>query len=204
MTRDDMSWRERLDRQLAFVYETGKLKRVLRRTYVEGADRPENTAEHSWHVALTAYVLREHADERELDIGRVVLMLLVHDLVEIGAGDAFLYTADGAQKAEAETQAANHLFALLPEDQGAELRGLWEEFESRATREAVFAAAVDRLHPVLMNSRTHGRGITDDGGRPFPFEEMVSRNGTIADGSKTLWRLAADLIRCAADAGFSV
>ena len=126
-----MDDRERLRRQLAFVLEADALKSVERRNYLADGSRRENTAEHSWHLALMATVLAEHASE-PVDVGRVIVMLLVHDLVEIHAGDTFVYDdAAHADKAEREIAAARRLFGQLPADQGAVLRGLWEEFEER-------------------------------------------------------------------------
>jgi putative hydrolase of HD superfamily len=179
-----MSGGSRLERQLAFVLEIDKLKTVLRRTTLIDRSRHENTAEHSWHIALMAVLLAEHARE-EVDLPRVVKMLLVHDLVEIDAGDTFCYDPEAnLDKAERERAAADRLFALLPGDQGAELRALWEEFETRATPEARFANAVDRAQPMLHNLATEGASWRAHGIRRG---QVLERNRPIDDGLPSLW-----------------
>lgn len=148
---------DRFSRQIEFILELDKLKRVQRRTYLTDASRWENTAEHSWHVSLAAFVLAEHADEKP-DIGRVLRMLLVHDVVEIDADDTFCYDEDGVVgQTEREQAAADRLFALLPDDQAEEFRALWEEFEAGNTPEARFARTLDRLQPLLQNFASQGR-----------------------------------------------
>ena len=138
-----------------------------RRTTIVGGGRRENSAEHSWHLALFALVLAEHADE-PVDVARVVTMLLLHDLVEVDAGDTFIYDEDGlASKAEREAAAADRLFGLLPDDQGTGLRALWEEFEARQTPDARFAAALDRLQPVLLNDANDGGGGASTASTPL-------------------------------------
>lgn len=190
---------DRLARQLEFVLEVDRLKTVLRRTLLTDRSRQENSAEHSWHIALMAVVLAEHAAE-EVDVGRVVRMLLVHDVVEIDAGDTYVYDAVAAlDKAEREERAAERLFGLLPADQAGEVRALWDEFERRATPEARFAHAVDRLQPILHNFATEGvawrrHGVTAD------RVEAVNRH--MAEGSESLWRHARRLIDEAVERGF--
>jgi len=147
---------DRLRRQIDFIVEVDRAKQILRRSRITGGSRYENDGEHMWHVALAAMVLSEHADT-SLDVGRAVRMLLVHDLVEIDAGDAFLYDKDArAAKDQAERAAADRIFAILPDDQRDDFRALWEEFESKETPEALFATAVDRLLPMLLNHATSG------------------------------------------------
>lgn len=150
---------DRLEQQVAFLMEIDRLKTVLRQTPITDSSRPENTAEHSWHLAMFALVFAEYATE-PVDIARVVMMLLVHDLVEIDAGDVFVYaTNDAAVAAQQDTDeqvAADRIFALLPPDQGAELRALWDEFESKATPESRFAKTIDRLQPILLNRESGG------------------------------------------------
>ena len=149
----------RLEQQVSFLMEIDRLKTVLRQTPITDSSRPENTAEHSWHLALFALVFAEYATE-PVDIARVVMMLLVHDLVEIDAGDVFVYamndSAVAAQQDADEQRAADRIFALLPLDQGAELRALWDEFESKATPESRFAKTIDRLQPLLLNRASGG------------------------------------------------
>jgi putative hydrolases of HD superfamily len=149
----------RLEEQVAFLIEIDRLKNVLRQTPITDSSRPENTAEHSWHLAMFAMVLAEYATE-PVDILRVIMMLLVHDLVEIDAGDTFVYAtsdADVAAKQEAdELVAANRIFSLLPIDQAARLRALWDEFEAKQTPESRFAKTIDRLQPILLNRASGG------------------------------------------------
>ena len=146
----------RIDQQLAFLVEADKLKNILRRTTLIDSSRQENTAEHSWHLALAAMVLEEYASA-PVNMARVLRMLVVHDVVEIDAGDTFAYDAAGnATKAERERHAADRIFGLLPADLREELRGLWEEFDAATTPEARFANAVDRIQPFLQNRETGG------------------------------------------------
>jgi putative hydrolase of HD superfamily len=146
----------RLDQQLSFILEIDKLKTVLRQTLLIDQSRRENSAEHSWHLAVMAMLLAEYAGE-PVDPLRVIKMLLVHDIVEVDAGDTFAYdTAGNSGKDEREQRAADRLFGLLPTGQGRELRALWDEFEARQTSESKYANALDRLQPLLHNSRTEG------------------------------------------------
>jgi putative hydrolase of HD superfamily len=147
---------DRLSQQLAFIIEIDKLKSILRQTLITDGSRRENSAEHSWHLAVMAPLLAEYAPE-PVDVSRAIRMLLVHDIVEIDAGDTFAYDMHGNEsKAERELQAADRIFGLLPEDQQREYRALWEEFELRDTADARFANALDRLQPLLNNYRTQG------------------------------------------------
>jgi len=191
---------QRLQRQLEFVREVDRLKHVFRQTYLLDGSRKENDAEHSWHLALMAVLLAEHAAGGGLDVGRVVKMVLVHDLVEIDAGDTFCYDAEGNRtKAIREQAAADRIFGLLPADQGAEVRGLWEEFEARRTPEARFAAALDRLQPLMHNYFTQGRAWREHG---IAADEVIARNRHIADGSPELWAFAEWMIRDAVRQGW--
>ena len=146
----------RLGRQLAFIAEIDRLKGVLRQTMLCDRSRQENSAEHSWHLAMAAVVLAEYADA-SVDLSRVILMALVHDLVEIDAGDTFAYdTNANLDREKREQAAADRLFGLLPPEQGSELRGAWEEFEEGRSPEARFAVALDRLQPLLLNHHSQG------------------------------------------------
>ena len=188
----------RLERQLQFIVEIDKLKSVYRRTYLIDGERNENTAEHSWHLAILAMILSEHANE-PVNVERVVKMVLVHDIVEVDAGDTYIYDTQGAlDKAERERAAADRIFGLLPEEQGDEFRKLWEEFESVATADARFAAALDRFIPQLHNYHTQGRSWKEHG---ISADRVLARNITIADGSKTLWECTQALIKRAVDEG---
>jgi putative hydrolase of HD superfamily len=182
---------DRLEQQIRFILEVDALKGILRRTYVLDGGRPENSAEHSWHVAVMAVLLAEHANE-PVDTARVVRMLLVHDIVEVDAGDTYVYDTTGAQaKTEREMRAADRLFGLLPKDQGRELRALWEEFEEGRTAEACFAAALDRLMPVLHNVHTAGRSWREHG---ITADRVIARNSRMSEGSEALWEYARSLI----------
>src|SRR5215510_13981258 len=140
---------ERFERQIQFILEVDKLKTILRRTYLLNTDRAENTAEHSWHLAMMAILLAEHANE-PVNVNHVVKMVLIHDIVEIDAGDTYFYdSAAEVDKSERERAAADRLFAILPPDQADELRKLWEEFETGTSAEARFALALDRFIPQL-------------------------------------------------------
>ena len=182
----------RLAQQIAFINEIEKLKLVYRHNQTVDQSRFENSAEHSWHLALMAMVLAEHASTPALDIFAVVKMLLIHDLVEIYAGDTWLYDTAGAPgQAEREAQAAQKLFALLPADQAAEFHQLWDAFNARATPEAAFAAALDALQP-LLNYLLSGSPEGPDG--LLAEQDVLRRKQGIALGSRTLWELAQDVI----------
>jgi len=190
---------ERLGKQVHFLLEVDKLKQVYRQTYLLDQSRKENDAEHSWHIALMAVVLGEHAAESDVDLLRVLKMLLMHDLVEIDAGDTFCYDeAAQRSKLQRERVAADRIFNLLPADQAAEYRALWEEFEAATSAEARFAAALDRLQPLTHNCMTQGRawqehGVTED--------QVLARNRHIADGSPALWRHAENMVQNAVEQG---
>jgi putative hydrolase of HD superfamily len=148
---------ERLTQQIEFILEIDKLKQIIRRSYIISGERRENTAEHSWHLAILALILAEHANE-PVDLLRVLKMVLVHDIVEIDAGDTFLFDTVGTlDKAEREQLAADRLFGLLPADQSSELRQLWQEFEPREPPESHFATALYRLIPLMLNYQCGGR-----------------------------------------------
>ena len=183
---------ERLDQQIRFVTEIDRLKGVLRQTMLAGPGRRENSAEHSWHLAVMALALAGHAP-RGTDIARVTAMVLVHDLVEIDAGDLFVY-ADEEQQArqeEAERAAADRIFALLPPDQAASFRGLWDEFEERRTPEARLARALDRLQPMLENLKVGGGTWQEHG---ITADQVLAKVALIEDGSPALGKYARDLV----------
>lgn len=163
---------ERLARRLRFLIELDRLKQVLRRNLLADGSRRENDAEHSWHLAVAALILREHAPPGA-DPARATAMVLLHDVVEIDAGDAFVYDAEAnAGRAERERRAPERIFGLLPPDQAAELKALWEEFEARQTPDARFAAALDRLLPLLLNHANGGRGWREHGVRASQVREV--------------------------------
>lgn len=175
----------RLARQMRFVLEVDKLKEVARRTRTVQSRRPENSAEHTWHITLMAVLLSEHANHAGLDLGRVIRMLLVHDIVEIDAGDTFGYDKSAhADKSARERRAADRLFGLLPADQAAEYRALWDEFEAETTPEAKFALALDRLQAVMLNCALEGGSWNEHG---VKLDQILARNGVIEHGSTALW-----------------
>ncbi|MCE9844734.1 HD domain-containing protein [Vibrio alginolyticus] len=191
---------ERLEKQLALVIELDKLKSILRRTRVKSAEgRLENSGEHSWHVALMAILMEEHANA-PVDICRVMKMLLIHDVVEIDAGDTFVYdTAASQEQVEKEIRAAERLFGMLPSDQEQELLALWHEFEAAQTDDAKYAKALDRLIPMLLNYHNNGQSWKEHG---VSREQVLTINKRIEFGSVTLWDKAKELIEEATEKGW--
>ena len=191
---------DRLSRQFAFLAEADRLKRVLRRTAVIDRSRLENSAEHSWHVALAALVLTEHS-AAGVDLTHVVRMLVVHDLVEIDAGDTFAYDPEANRdKAARERVAADRLFGLLPADQGASVRGWWEEFERGETREARYANALDRFSGLLQNWAGEDGGTWRE--HAVTREAVLERMEPIRSGAPGLWPFVLDIVERATVAGF--
>jgi putative hydrolases of HD superfamily len=187
-----------LVQQIRFILEADKLKEIFRQSLCTQSRRQENDAEHSWHLTLLVITLAEHSNT-PIEVLRVLKMVILHDLVEIDAGDTFAYdTAGMVNQHEREAKAADRIFGLLPSDQAAEMRALWDEFEARATPEAKFAAAVDRFHPMLLNCHTEGaawrkHGITRD--------RVLARNAHIAEGSTALWAYAQEMVATAVAQG---
>jgi putative hydrolase of HD superfamily len=191
--------RHRLQQQVEFILEIDRLKTVYRRTYLTDKSRHENSAEHSWHIAVMALVLAEYSNEPDPDLFRVVAMLLLHDLVEIDAGDTFAYDREAQEnKREREQAAAERLFALLPADQAEWFRSIWEEFEERRTPEAKFAAALDRLQPLLHNLHTRGKSWQEHGVKK---DQVIGLNRHMAEGAPDLWAYAAEWIERAVSKG---
>jgi len=192
---------ERLARQIHFLLEIDRLKQVLRRSIILGSSRRENSAEHSWHLAMLALVLHEHANQ-PVDLLHTLKMLLVHDIVETDAGDTFAYDFENAKtKEEREQRAAERIFGLLPPDQSSALRGLWEEFEARESAESRFANALDRLMPMFHNL-ADGSGTWQSPGVRLKFVE--DRAAAIGEGSVALATLAQEILRKAVDEGLLV
>lgn len=190
---------DRLHQQIQFILEIDRLKNILRQTLLTDSSRRENSAEHSWHIAVMAIVMAEYAPENT-DIMRAVKMLLIHDLVEIDAGDTPCYDVQGnVDKADREQQAADRLFGLLPTDQSAELRQLWEEFEAQTTATAQFATALDRLQPLLHNQQTKGENW-----QRFQVtrREVERRVAPIAVGSPQLWAFTQQVLDDCVAAGY--
>ncbi|MEZ8987756.1 HD domain-containing protein [Vibrio breoganii] len=191
---------QRLNQQLEMLMEIDQLKNVLRRTRVKSAQgRLENSAEHSWHVATMAMLTQEHANA-EVDIARVLKMLLLHDIVEIDAGDTFVYDAVASKEQEQkELLAADRLFGYLPEGQREELRAIWDEFEAATTDDAKFAKALDRFIPMLLNYHNQGQSWVE---HQVKRSQVIAINGRIQQGSETLWQKAIQIIDEAVENGW--
>ncbi|MGN0642925.1 MAG: HD domain-containing protein [Huintestinicola sp.] len=207
---------DRLKKQIEFLLEADKMKSLYRQTYIihdekrgasmrefeseaETYKRRENDAEHSFHLAMFAMLLAEHSNS-DIDVLHVMKMVLIHDVVEIDAGDTYCYDAKGYEtKRDREEKAADRLFGILPDDQRDEMRALWEEFEAMETPEAKFAAALDRMQPMLLNYTKNGVSWQEHGVKLSQVEE---RNKHIADGSEELWEYMLSVLEDARDKGF--
>ncbi len=190
---------ERLRQQIAFVVEIDKMKSIYRQSYITPGDRNETDAEHSWHLAVMALLLAEHTDVA-VDPIRALKMVLIHDLVEIDAGDTYCYDQQGLlDKAEREDKAAERLFGMLPPDQAAEFTALWQEFEARVTPEARFADALDRLQPLLLQYHTRGRSWQEHG---ITSDKVVERNRRTREISQDLAELVDEIIEESIHNGF--
>lgn len=182
---------KRLLQQIGFIAEIDKLKQVLRQSVVIGTTRNENDAEHSWHLAVMALLLVEYTPVK-IDVLRVMKMVLIHDLVEIDAGDTFCYDAKANEdKAEREEKAAARLFNMLPSDQAEEIMGLWREFEEMSTPEACFAAGLDRLEPLLLNYHTNGHTWRKPG---VTSAKVLERNKVLEENAPLLWEYVQEVI----------
>ena len=189
---------ERLARQIAFLIECDRLKDIVRQTLNAHSGRPENDAEHSWALCLFVMTLAEHSNT-PIDVLRVMKMLLIHDIVEIDAGDTFAYdTARLVDQHEREAAAASRLFGLLPDDQAAEFRALWDEFEDRQTADARFAHAIDRCQAMLLNCLSKGVTWSRHNVR---LDQIRARNAPIGEGSAALWTHMSHLLDEAVQAG---
>ena len=180
---------KRLEQQIAFCREIDKEKFIGRQTWLTGATRKENDAEHAWHMAVMTVLLSEYANE-EIDVFRTMTMLLIHDLVEIYAGDTYAYDEEGKKtQKRRELVAADRLFQMLPEDQGKKFREIWEEFEAENTPESRFARTMDNLQPMMLNAATDGKSWADRGIR---LSQILGRNKNTAKGSEVLWEYAKE------------
>lgn len=178
---------ERIDQQFAFIRELDKEKLIGRQTYLANGERKENDAEHAWHMALMAILLSEYANE-PIDVLKTVTMILLHDVVEIDAGDTYAFDEVGKQtQRQREEKAAQRLFGLLPEDQGEKCRALWEEFEAQETPEAKFARTMDNIQPAMLNDASGGRSWQEHGAC---LHHVLNRNANTAKGSERLWEYA--------------
>ena len=178
---------DRLEQQFEFIREIDKEKYIGRQTYLSDGKSKENDAEHAWHMAIMTILLSEYANE-EIDVLKTVTMLLIHDIVEIDAGDTYAYDEEAKKtQKEREQKAAERIFGLLPPDQGEKFKKIWEEFEARETKEARFARTMDNLQPVMLNDATDGKAWVEHG---VHLEQIMKRNQNTAEGSETLWEYA--------------
>ena len=191
---------ERFKKQIEFILEADRLKHVRRQTVLLDRSRRENSAEHSWHIALMVMIMAEYAGESDVDFWRVMKMLLIHDLVEIDAGDTYCYDEHGRQdQSQREEIAAERIFGLLPADQSAEVRALWDEFEKRETPESRFANALDRVQPLLNNYFTNGQTWQEN---RITSGQVHRRMRPAKDGAPVLWEYVSALIEDAVKKGF--
>ncbi|MBQ2238471.1 MAG: HD domain-containing protein [Lachnospiraceae bacterium] len=182
---------ERLKKQLEFVYELDKLKSINRQTYIADGSKHENDAEHSWHLALMCMLLSEHSNQ-EIDVLKTMFMVLIHDAVEVDAGDTYAYDETGnLSKREREVKAAERIFNILPEEQGKKVRALWDEFEEKETPESKFANALDRLQPIILNHLTDGRAWREHGVKK---SQVHNRNKNVGEASKEFGELIDQII----------
>ena len=189
---------KRLEQQIDFLLEIDKEKNILRQTHLSGHGRNENDAEHAWHLAVMAMLLSEYSNE-PVDKLRVMSMVLIHDLVEIDAGDTYAYDEKGCStQSERERKAADRIFGMLPDDQGARMRALWEEFEAYESPEAKFAHTLDNFQPLLLNDSNDGGDWRSHGVRK---SQILRRNAKTAEGSRDIWEWMEHLIRKNIDAG---
>ena len=190
---------DRLKKQVEFMLELDKMKNLYRQTYVLHEDRKENDAEHSWHLAVLAMLMAEHSN-KPVDVTRVMKMVLIHDVVEIDAGDTYCYDTEGNKtKAEREEKAAQRIFGLLPDDQKDEFYGLWREFEDSETDDARFAAVLDRVQPLLLNYTKGGISWKEHG---IAKEQVLKRNSEYLGESDNIAELIVSLIEDAKDKGW--
>ncbi len=183
---------DRLEKQLAFSLEIDKEKNIFRQTHLSGHGRNENDAEHAWHMAIMAYLLREYANE-PVDITKVMLMCLIHDIVEIDAGDTYAYDEEAKKTQKAREDAAKErIFSLLPADQKEELTALFDEFESASTAEARYAHAMDNLQPLILNSSNGGSDWREHG---VSASAVYGRQGHTKEGSERLYEVTDRIIR---------
>ena len=183
---------ERLKKQLDFALEIDKEKNIFRQTHLSGHGRNENDAEHAWHMAIMAYLLREYSNE-PVDITRVMLMCLIHDVVEIDAGDTYAYDAEGLKTQKAREEAAKErIYSLLPEDQKKELAAIFDEFEESKTPESKFAHAMDNLQPLMLNNINDGGDWREHG---VSAKQVYGRQDRTKEGSEKLYEITEQIIK---------
>ena len=182
---------KRLEKQIAFILEIDMVKKIMRQTPLTDGNRKENDAEHSWHIALMALLLKEYAED-EVDVAKVMTMVLVHDLVEIDAGDTYAYDEAAAEsKREREQKAADRIFGILPADQGNYLRSLWDEFEAYETADAKYAHLLDNFQPMLLNDASGGISWKE---HDVKKTQIYERNIYIEETSKTIWEYMKQMV----------
>lgn len=182
---------DRLEKQIKFILEIDKLKEIKRQTLIADGSRQENDTEHSWHLAMMCMLLSEYAN-KDIDMLRVMKMVLIHDIIEIDAGDTYAYDTIGNEtKRQRETKAADRLFAILPKDQEKELRELWDEFEEKQTGESLFANSLDKIQPILLNNASGGISWREHG---VHKEQIINRNSRTHEGSEELWNYCLPII----------
>ena len=188
-----------LEKQVAFIKEIDKIKFIQRKSRLFNSDRRENDAEHSWHLAVMAIVLAQHSD-KPIDLLKVLKMVLIHDIVEIDAGDTFIYsTTKDHDNTEEELAAAKRIFGILPEEQAKELIAIWKEFEAAETDEAKFAKSLDRFEPLLQSATNNGGTWVE---HDVPYHKVYDVNKAIKNGSTTLWDYAENLLNKSVEKGF--
>ena len=183
---------ERLQQQIDFILEIDKLKKVIRQNYLADGSRKESDTDHSWHLAIMCFLLAEYANN-DIDVLKTLKMVLIHDIVEIDAGDTYAYdkNASDSDKTERELLAAERIFNILPEDQAKEIRALWDEFEEGNTMEARFANALDKIQPALLNDASGGKSWIEHG---VEYSQVLKRNERTSEGSKELWAYIKEII----------
>ena len=182
---------DRMKQQIAFLMEIDKVKNIFRQTYLADGKRTENDAEHSWHLAIAAFLLKEYVAE-DVDVMKVMIMVLIHDLVEIDAGDTYAYDAEGAKTKRArEVAAADRIFGMLPEDQGGYFRELWDEFEAYESDDAKFAHLLDNFQPLLLNHESNGKSLTE---HHVKKSQIYKRNEKIEETSPEVWERMKQIV----------
>ena len=181
--------KSRIEKQFDFIKEIDKEKFIIRQTYLSDARKKENDAEHAWHMAIMTVMLSEYANS-EIDVLKTMTMLLIHDIVEIDAGDTYAYDEEAKKtQAEREMKAAKRIFGLLPEKQGKEFRALWDEFEAQETAESKFARTMDNIQPIMLNAATDGKAWEE---HDVHIEQILNRNRNTAKGSEAIWEYAKE------------
>lgn len=182
---------DRFEQQIAFILEMDKMKSIQRQTYIANGSRKENDAEHSWHLGLMAFILEEYANE-QVDVLRTMKMVMLHDVIEIDAGDTYAYDLTGNEtKNVREVAAANRIFHLLPDDQAIEYRALWDEFEAMETMESKFANTLDKVQPVLLNNASGAKSWQE---HEVKKSQIMGRNARTPEGSEQIWKYIKSII----------